>query len=44
MVPDRFVDVFQGRAPKSVLARHYTGKSLETLKKIYNKVALSILS
>lgn len=25
-VPDRYVYVFQGRAPRSVLAKHYTGK------------------
>jgi integrase len=33
-VPDRFVDVFQGRAPRSVLAMHYTGRGLERLKRI----------
>jgi len=27
-IPDRFVDVFQGRAPRSVLAKHYTAKVL----------------
>jgi integrase len=42
-VPDRFVDVFQGRAPRSVLAKHYTGKALETLKRIYNRASLRIL-
>jgi len=26
--PDRYVDVFQGRAPKTVLAKFYTGKEL----------------
>jgi intergrase/recombinase len=41
-VPDRFVDVFQGRAPRSVLAKHYTGKGLETLKRIYEKANLGI--
>jgi len=44
MVPDRFVDVFQGRAPRSVLAKHYTGKGLERLKRIYNNAALNVLS
>lgn len=43
MVPDRFVDVFQGRAPKSVLAKHYTGKGLERLKRIYDKANLKVL-
>jgi integrase len=42
-VPDRFVDVFQGRAPRSVLAKHYTGKGLKTLKRIYEKANLKIL-
>jgi integrase/recombinase XerD len=42
MVPDRFVDVFQGRAPKSVLAKHYTGKGLEMLKRIYDKANLNV--
>ncbi len=33
MVPDRFVDVFQGRVPKNVLTRHYTGKGLKRRKR-----------
>ena len=37
MVPDRFVDIFQGRAPRNVLAKHYTGKGLKRLKRIYEK-------
>jgi len=41
-VPDRYVDVFQGRAPRSVLAKHYTGKGLKRLKRIYDKAALKI--
>jgi integrase len=44
MVPDRFVDVFQGRAPKSVLAKHYTGKGLERLRRIYEKANLRMLT
>ncbi len=44
MVPDRFVDVFQGRAPKNVLARHYTGNGLERLKRIYDKAGFKVLS
>ena len=43
MVPDRFVDVFQGRAPRNVLARHYTGKGLERLERIYFKADLKVL-
>ena len=42
-VPDRFVDVFQGRAPRSVLAKHYTGKGLDRLKRIYDKADLKVL-
>jgi len=43
LIPDRFVDVFQGRAPRSVLAKHYTGKGLQRLKRIYDKANLKIL-
>ena len=42
-VPDRFVDIFQGRAPRSLLARHYTGTGLERLKRIYDKARLKVL-
>jgi integrase len=42
-VPDRYVDVFQGRAPRSVLAKHYTGKGLERLKRIYDKAKIKVL-
>jgi intergrase/recombinase len=42
-VPDRYVDAFCGRVPKSVLARHYTDFSPETLKKIYDKEELKVL-
>ena len=42
-VPDRYVDIFQGRAPKTVLAKHYTGKGLERLKRIYDKAGLRVL-
>ena len=43
-VPDRFIDAFQGRIPRSVLARHYTDYSLENLKQIYDKAGLRVLS
>ena len=43
-VPDRYVDVFCGRAPRSVLAKHYTGKGLERLKRIYDKANLKVLA
>jgi integrase len=43
-VPDRFVDMFQGRAPRSVLAKCYTGKGLEQIKRIYDKAELKLLA
>jgi len=43
-VPDRYVDAFCGRVPKSVLARHYTDYSPEKLKRIYDKADLRVLS
>jgi intergrase/recombinase len=43
-IPDRYVDAFCGRVPRSVLARHYTDFSPEKLKEIYNKVKLKVLS
>jgi len=43
-VPDRYVDAFCGRIPKSVLARHYTNYSPDKLKRIYNKANLRIMS
>jgi integrase len=42
-IPDRFVDLFQGRAPRSVLAKHYTAKRVERLKTIYDNADLNIL-
>ena len=42
-VADRFIDIFQGRAPRSVLAKHYTGKRLLRLKRIYDKANLKII-
>jgi hypothetical protein len=42
-VPDRFIDAFQGRIPRSVLARHYTDYSLEKLKQINDKAGLRVL-
>jgi len=43
-VGDRFVDVFQSRCPKNVLAKHYTGRGLERLKKIYDNANLLVSS
>jgi intergrase/recombinase len=43
-IPDRYVDIFQGRAPKTVIAKFYTGKELDRLKRIYEKANLKALS
>jgi len=43
-VPDRYVDILQGRAPLTVLQKHYTGTGLETLKKIYDEAGLKVLN
>ena len=43
-VQDRYVDAFCGRVPRSVLARHYTDFSPETLKEIYDQAKLKVLS
>jgi len=43
-VPDRYIDAFCGRVPRSILARHYTDYSPERLKRIYDKAGLKVLS
>jgi len=43
-VPDRYIDAFCGRTPKSVLARHYSDYSPEKLKAIYDKANLKVLA
>ena len=43
-VPDRYIDAFCGRTPKSILARHYTDYSPERLGRIYDKAKLRVLS
>jgi integrase len=42
-VPDRYVDILAGRAPRSVIARHYTGLEFERLKRVYDGARLKIL-
>jgi len=42
-VPDRYVDAFCGRVPRSVLVRHYTDFSPGKLKEIYDKANLKVL-
>jgi len=41
-VPDRYVDAFCGRVPKSVLARRYTDFSPRKLKEICERTGLRI--
>jgi integrase len=43
-VADRFIDAFQGRVPRSILAMHYTDYSLDSLKQVYDKAGLRVLS
>lgn len=40
--PDRYVDIFHGRAPRTVLAKFYTGKELLRLKAVYDKFSKSL--
>jgi len=39
----RFVDIFQGRAPRGVLAKHYTPQGIRLLREIYDKANLKVL-
>lgn len=43
-VPDRYIDAFCGRVPKSVLSRRYTDYSPKKLKSIYERANLLVLS
>jgi len=43
-VPDRFVDIFQGMAPRSVISKHYTGREFNQLKRIYDKANLKVFT
>jgi len=43
-VSETYVDAFCGRAPKSVLARHYTDCSPQKLEEIYEKANIKILA
>jgi integrase len=43
-VPDRFIDAFQGRVPRSILARHYSDYSMDNLKAIYDRAGLTVLT
>ena len=41
-VGDRYIDTFQGRAPRSTLAKHYTSRGLDRLKAVYDSAGLKI--
>ncbi|NPA77058.1 MAG: tyrosine-type recombinase/integrase [Candidatus Diapherotrites archaeon] len=41
-VPDSFIDIFQGRMPRSVLAQYYTPIGVRELKEVYDKAGLEI--
>jgi len=43
-VLDRYIDIFQGRAPKNVLARHYNPHRIGMLRQIYDKANLNVLN
>ena len=43
-VQDRYIDIFCGRAPKSVLAKHYTSREIQKLKQIYDRANLKVLA
>ena len=43
-VQDRYVDAFQGRVPKTILARHYSDFTPEKLKAIYENSRLRVLT
>jgi len=42
LIPDRYIDIFQGRAPRSVLSKHYTPQGKKLLREIYDKAKLTI--
>lgn len=34
LIPDRYIDIFQGRAPRGILAKHYTPQGIRLLREI----------
>ena len=42
LIPDRFMDIFQGRSLRSVLAKHYTPQGIRLLREIYDKANLKV--
>jgi len=39
-----YIDMLQGRVPKSILAKHYVAVDIETLKEAYDEAGLKVLS
>ena len=42
-VGDRYIDIFQGRAPRTTLAKHYTSHGIKRLKTVYDRAGLRII-
>jgi integrase len=42
LIPDRYIDIFQGRAPRNILAKHYMPQGKRLLRQIYGKANLTI--
>ena len=42
-VIDRNIDIFQNRAPRNILAKHYTPQGIRLLKEIYDEANLRVL-
>ena len=43
LIPDRYIDIFQGTAPRGILAKHYTPRGIRLLREIYDKANLKVL-
>ena len=43
LIPDRYIDIFQGRTPRSVLVKHYTPQGTRLLREIYDEAQIRIL-
>ena len=43
-VPDRYIDIFQGRAPRNILAKHYNPHGITMLREIYDKANLRVIN
>ena len=44
LIPDRYIDIFQGRAPRNILAKHYNPHGIKMLKEIYDRANLKVLA